>query len=387
MPLSVLRAFVVNLLIYLDNNSTTPLAPLVWDVMTRVSHTAWANPGSRHQLGRKARQVYEDARDSIAGCLNAHPKSLTFTSGGTEAINLALFGLAHARPEKRHFAITEGDHPAASRPSDILVRQGWIRHLIPLDYNGLIVEDSLTQLPWNDLSFVTTLWANNETGVIQNLTSLSNLCQQHNVPLHLDAVQAVGKLPVDFTTLGVHALSFAAHKFHGPRGIGGLLLKEGTPFSPTLFGGFQEQGIRPGTELVTLAAGMATALQLATDNLDTNTTHIRTLRDRFEDELKASHPNSIIHGEQSPRLPNTSNIAFPDNDGEALLVTLDLLGLACSQGSACASGSSEPSPVLLAMHISEHLANNSLRFSLSRMTTNHDITHALKTLFHALGGQ
>ncbi len=371
-------------MIYLDNNSTTPIDPEVWSVMTRVSQTAWANPGSRHQLGRKARQVYDEARETIASLLHAHPKALTFTSGGTESINLALFGLAHARPEKKHFAITAGDHPASWRPAEILVRQGWTRHVIPLDSDGLVKEGSLSDLPWSELSFVTALWANNETGVIQDLSSLSDLCWQHGVPLHLDAVQTVGKLPVNFVETQASAISFTAHKFHGPRGIGGLLLKEGTPFSPTVFGGFQEQGIRPGTEMVTLASGMSTALKLATDHLDENTTRIRTLRDRFEKELAQSHPDILIHGQSSPRLPNTSNIAFLGRDGEALLVTLDLLGLCCSQGSACASGSSEASPVLLAMNLPEEIANSSLRFSLSRITTDEEISKALAILDEVL---
>lgn len=372
-------------MIYLDHNSTTPIDPLVWETMTRLMPTAWANPGSRHQLGRKARQVLDEARETIANCLGAHPRSLTLTSGGTESINLALFGMAHARPEKRHFAIAAGEHPAASRPADMLVRRGWTRHVLPLDQTGLLLHESLADLPWKELSFVTALWANNETGVIQDLDALSKLCLQHAVPLHLDAVQAVGKLAVNFEGNGASAASFASHKFYGPRGVGGLWLKEGTPFSPLLYGGFQEQGIRPGTELVILAAGMAKALRIATDKLETHTAHIRSLRDRFEARLLASQPQLVIHGRAAPRLPNTSNVAFPGRDGEALLVSLDLLGLACSQGSACASGSSEPSPVLLAMGVDESLANSSLRFSFGRTNTLDEVDRAVEMVLSAIG--
>ncbi len=361
-------------MIYLDHNSTTPLDPSVWQAMQEAAALGWANPGSRHAAGRKARQLYDDAKQRMADLLDCHWQELIITSGGTESINLAMFGFAHARGEKTSFAIPPGEHPATVRPAQILASQGLSRQQIAVSQSGELLVDHLDT---EQLAFVSTLLANNETGLIYNLSELSHRCQIHHVPLHVDAVQAVGKIPVSFAKLDVAAMSFAAHKFCGPRGVGGLILKSATPLSPVLYGGFQEQGLRPGTELVVLTVGMAAALELATTRQAQHSEQISQLRDEFEMRLQRAIPRIVIHAQSATRLPNTSNIAFPVPDGDALLVMLDLQGVCCSMGSACASGSSEPSPALLALGVSPDQARRSLRFSFGRGNTFDEVEQTI----------
>ena len=361
--------------IYLDNNATTRSSSTVVDEMIRLSQTAWANPASRHADGRAARRVLETARETLQRLLHAETSQLVFTSGGTEANNLALFGLA--RGPRRIIAVTPGDHPSTAAAIDSLCQEGHSRIDLPIDTNGRIDPDGLAALPWDEIGLVCVLLAHNETGVIQDVTPLADRCAQQRIPWHVDAVQAVGKFPVDFETLGATTLSFASHKFHGPRGIGGLLIRNGCHLTPQLFGGHQEADIRPGTESVILAAGMMVALELWQAEATDRTTRITALRDRFELLLQNACPPVIVHGQCVRRLPNTSNLAFPGTDGEALLVALDLAGIACSLGSACASGSTEPAPILLAMGCPKEIYSTSVRFSLSYETTVEEVDDAV----------
>ncbi|MBV09521.1 cysteine desulfurase family protein [Rubinisphaera sp.] len=368
-------------IIYLDANSTTPPDPAVWETVRTVAAECYANPGSTHQLGRKARKSLEESRATTARVLCAQSKEVIFTSGGTESTNLALMGLAAAvSPERRTIAITGGEHPATAECADRLVKQGWKKVLIPLDANGLISTDQLHQLPWEEIGLAAIIYANNETGVIQDVSQIRTLCEQHQIPWHLDIVQAVGRIPISFHELGATAASFGVHKAHGPRGIGGLLLKDNVPFIPMSVGGFQEDSRRPGTEAVALAAGMAAMLSEWEQQQDTISRKLKELRDRFENQLEQQIAPLVINGRNAPRLPNTSNVAFPGLEAEAIMIGLDLAGICCSLGSACASGSAEPSPVLLAMGINPNLARSALRFSLHKHLQPADIDEAIRRI-------
>ncbi|TWT63836.1 cysteine desulfurase family protein [Rubinisphaera italica] len=368
-------------IIYLDANATTPPDPAVWETVRSVASDCYANPGSTHQLGRKARKSLEESRAISARVLGAQPKEVIFTSGGTESTNLALMGLAATvPPERRTIAITGGEHPATAECADRLVKQGWMKILIPLDANGLIITEQLDQLPWEEIGLAAVIYANNETGVIQNVSQVRRLCEQHQTPWHLDVVQAVGRIPVSFHELGATAASFGVHKAHGPRGIGGLLLKDEVPFVPTAVGGFQEASRRPGTEAVALAAGMSTMLSEWEQQSDSIYKNLQELRDRFERQLEQQISPLMINGRNASRLPNTSNMAFPELEAEAILIGLDLAGICCSLGSACASGSAEPSPVLLAMGVEPQLARSALRFSLHKYLKEAEIDEAVRRI-------
>ena len=364
--------------IYLDANATTRPFPEVAEVVAHHLRLSYANPGSRHAEGRKARRVLEESRERIAQLLGALPGEVVFTSGGTEASNMAIFGLTQGVPET--IALTAGEHPATVESCRTLVQRGWKLINMSVDADGRLLPDQFATLPWNDLKLVTLILAHNETGVIQNVSPLAALCQQRGVPFHLDAVQAVGKVPVHFHDLGVSTLALGAHKFHGPRGIGVLLIRDGVRLSPTQFGGHQEAGRRPGTEMVALAAGMARALELCQEQFDDRIARLRSMRDALQDGLQKSCEPVVINGSLEHRLPNTLNISFPGVNGEALLVALDLEGIACSLGSTCASGSAEPAPVLVAMGRGEDVYKSAVRFTLS--TDNHpdEIPEAIRRI-------
>ncbi len=363
--------FTTDAMIDLDHNATTRPAPEVIEVMMSVMHQAYGNPGSRHRIGRRARQQLEHAREQIAGILGAHPDEVIFTSGGTESVNLALRGLI--RGTSGAIALPEGEHAATEQTVRSLQQTGWTRRTIPLDSSGRIQPD---RLDWDDVKLVTVHLAHSETGVVQEIQPLAASCCERKIPLHVDAVQAVGKLNVDFAQLGCTALSLAAHKFHGPRGIGALLVRRGVVISPLIHGGHQEADKRPGTEAVALAVGMARALELWKEQADWRRTHVERLRNRLEERLVAECQPVVVHAAAALRLPNTLSIGFPGCDAEALLVALDLEGVACSTGTACSSGSAEPSRVLLAMGCATGLARSSLRLSVGMDNTESEIERA-----------
>lgn len=366
--------------IYLDQNATTRLHPEVLDVMLRAWRDAYGNPGSRHAEGREARKVLEESRESIARILDAEPDELVFTSGGTESANLALAGLAARGGVPGTILLTGGEHPATRETCRELSTRGWKLADLPLNSNGLFEAAEIDRQPWAEIRLASVILAHNETGVIQNVAPLAEQCLANNIPLHLDGVQAVGKIPVSFRELRATTLSFGAHKFHGPRGVGGLLVRNGTKLIPKFWGGGQEGGLRPGTEPVALIAGMARALELWKKDEESRTAHLLALRDELEQALKSTCAPAIVHGEGAPRLPNTLCIGFPEISGEALLVSLDLEGIACSLGSACASGSTEPAPVLLAMGVSRELALASLRLSVGVTNTRPEIVVAARKI-------
>ncbi|MEX0718421.1 MAG: cysteine desulfurase family protein [Planctomycetaceae bacterium] len=367
----------------LDHNATTRPHPEVVEVVARHLRESYANPGSRHAAGRVARRTLESARERMAELLGAEPDEVIFTSGGTESINLFLFGRAQGSPGT--IALTAGEHPATIEACRHLAERGWKLHTLAVDSQGRLIPEQHDSLPWDSLRLATVILAHNETGVIQDIAPLAARCRERGVPLHLDAVQAVGKVPVDFRSLGVSALSLGAHKFHGPRGVGALLLKRGVKLAPYLFGGHQEQGRRPGTEPVALIAGMAKALEFWSERRDEIMRNVAALRDRLEGRLRETCGPVVVHGEEAPRLPNTLNIAFPGLDGEALLVALDLEGIACSLGSTCASGSAEPAPALMAMGCSLDVARASLRFSLGVDNTAEEVDDAARRIAAVVG--
>ncbi|WP_437184943.1 cysteine desulfurase family protein [Planctomicrobium sp. SH668] len=372
-------------MIYLDNNATTMLDPEVLDEMNRVALRAGGNPGSRHLAGRRARQVLEDARESIASILCAQPKEVVFTSGGTESNNLAIFGLSYGRTST--ILLPAGEHPAIEEPAKILVKRGWSRAQVAIHADGRIDQEALRRQSFEEVGLATALLAHNETGVIQDLKLLAQKCQESQIPFHIDAVQAVGKIEVDFSALQATTLSAAAHKFHGPRGVGILLVRTGTNLSPMMVGGFQEQSHRPGTEPVMLAAGMSFALSKWARERAERQLKLARLRDRLQEGLTANCSPIVINGNQEFRLPNTLHIAFPGCDADALLVALDLANVCCSLGSACASGSTEPSPILMAMGCPAEVTQSSVRFSVSTQNTESEIDSAIEKIVKAVQRQ
>jgi cysteine desulfurase len=349
--------------IFLDANSTTRPYPEVIETVAHHLRFAYANPGSRHAEGRKARRVFEEAREKIADLLGASPSEVVFTSGGTEASNMAIFGFASTVPEA--IALTAGEHPATIESCQALVQRGWKLVNMDVDSDGRLLQDQLASLPWDQLKLVTLILAHNETGVVQDTEALAQHCLERGVPLHIDAVQAVGKIPINFRELRATTLALGAHKFHGPRGIGALLLRDGVKLAPLQYGGHQESGRRPGTEMVALAAGMVRALEICHADMNSRIATLQSMRDELEQRLQATCELTVINSPAEYRLPNTLNISFPGVDGEAMLVALDLEGIACSLGSTCASGSAEPAPVLMAMGRPEDVYKSAVRFTLS----------------------
>lgn len=364
--------------IYLDNNATTQIAPEVLQAMTECWEAGFANPGSQHAFGRAARTRLEDARESIAAILDAHPSEVIFTSGGTEAINLAVYGLTSGR--QGSILLTRGEHPAVREACQFAAASGLQLHELPVDQQGRLIDSQAIRMLEQSTRLACLILAHNETGVLQQPEVFAAACRSQHVPLLLDAVQAVGKVPVSFRSTGAAALAFAAHKFHGPRGVGGLLLKRGLRLTPLLHGGHQEGGKRPGTEPVPLIVGMAKALQLWHTEHHERMQSIAALRDQLEQLLLHNCDPVQIHGSQTPRLPNTISIAFPGVSGEALLVSLHMAGVACSLGSTCASGSAEPAPALLAMGIPETICRSTIRLSLSKNTTAEEIRQAASVI-------
>jgi len=380
--------------IYLDCCATTPLLPALAEAIRAAALEFPGNPASQHAAGRRARQRLEGARERIGELLGCDfrgrsPDRVIFTSGGTEANNLALFGLAASVGQvdlqgeaPGRAVISAIEHPSVTAAAAELKRRGWQIDRLPVDARGVVAVASLEAV-LNDRTkprFVSIMLGNNETGVLQPIAELAARCRAAGVRFHTDAVQAVGKLPVSLRALGVDLLSCAAHKFHGPLGIGALLARGGVTLRPQLFGGFQQESLRPGTESVALAVGMEAALELALDELPPRGERLAALQRRFESGLRAAAPNIVIHSAAAPRLPHVTCAAFPGHDRQALVMALDLAGVCCSTGSACASGSSEPSPVLLAMGLPRTLVQSSLRFSWGATTTEAELDAALERI-------
>ena len=374
--------------IYLDHNATTPMDPGVLEAM-RPYFLAGGNAESRHGFGRSARRAWEDAKETVARILGADPSEVIFTSGGTESNNLAIFGLAGAENAPGHVVTSPIEHPAIIEPVARLEAAGFTVDCVPVDAQGLADATRMAATFRDDTRFATLMLANNETGAIQPVGELAALAASRGIPVHTDAVQAVGRIPVDFHAMGVSTLAASAHKFHGPVGTGLLLVRSGVRLGSRLFGGGQQQGRRPGTVAVPMAVGLAAALKAWHEESAARAARWTALRDRLEAGLVAAlGPERVTRNgptQDERRLPQTLNVGFPGLDGDALLMQLDLAGIAASLGSACASGSTRPSPTLMAMRVPDDRLRSSVRFSLGATTTEAEIDEAIERIVGVVG--
>jgi cysteine desulfurase len=368
--------------IYLDNNATTPLLPAVWEAMRPYLTDAYGNPASAHRVGRRARQGLEDARERTAALLGADPDEVVFTSGATEANNLALFGLAGEPPG--HLIASPIEHPCVIEPVRRLAQLGFAVDWLPVDPAGVVRAEALSDVLRPDTRLVSVMLANNETGAVQPVPALVATLAGR-AAFHCDAAQAVGKRPVHFHDLGVTALTLSAHKFHGPKGVGALLLRRGARLRPLLWGGHQQQGRRPGTEPVALAVGLAAALEEWRRDAQARQDHVVRLRHRFLDRLRSTAGPVVLNGPAEGGLPHTLNLSFPGCRADALLMNLDLAGVACATGSACSSGSLLPSPVLQAMGVPEEVLHSAMRFSLSPLLSEAEVDEAATRIALVVG--
>ncbi len=371
----------IGMMIYLDNNATTQPADEVVEAATRAQRELWANPSSVHRFGQRTRQAIELARSEVCALIGCRERELVFTSGATEANNFALRGIAAVRGERRVIVTTPTEHAAVREPCEQMQRDDYEVVQLPVDGSGLASPDDLAGLlreRGGEIALVSVHWANNETGVIQPIERLAELCRAHRIPFHTDASQMVGKVPVDVKAAGVDALSFSGHKFHGPKGIGGLFVRSSLRLRPLVTGGPHERQRRGGTEAVAAIVGLGEAAKLARHFVESDDrTRGQALRDRFEQTICRMVDQAGVNAADAPRLWNTSNIAFRGLEAEAILLLLSERDVCASAGAACSSGSLEPSPVLLAMGLDEPVAHGSVRFSLSRFTAEDEIDQAL----------
>jgi cysteine desulfurase len=359
-------------LIYLDHNATTALDERVLEAMLPWLKGRYGNPSSRHALGTEARAAMQLAREQVAALVNAHPSQVIFTSGGTEANNLALKGLLQGRVTAGHFLLSAIEHASMTAPARALCQAGWRMGSLPVDSQGVIdIKAAEKALLDNDLRLVSLMWANNETGAIQPVAELAELCRAHGIPLHSDAVQAVGKVAVDFPASGVSMISLSAHKIYGPKGIGALIVDKALDLVPLIDGGGQERGRRGGTENIPAIVGFGHAAELARLELDSRRLQLEDLGQLLERQLAERLPQAVVFSSEAHRLANTVFISIAGIDGETLIKALDRQGIAVSSGSACGSAANEPSPVLTAMGVSRELAQGAIRISLGK-----DNTHA-----------
>ncbi len=362
--------------IYLDNNATTPIHPEVLRAAEESLREVWGNASSVHQEGQRARQSVEDARESVAKLIGAAARDVVFTSGGTESNNAAMFGVI-PREGRHHIVATAIEHPSVAEAAAELERRGHRVTYVPPGRDGVVSVAAMIAAIENDTRLVSMMLANNETGVVQPVAAVASACRERGIHFHCDAVQGAGKIDLDVNALGCDTLSIAAHKMHGPKGIGALYVRRGLALNPHLVGGAQERRRRAGTENVPLAAAFGAAAKIA---LDTSWREgVSQLRDRLETAMREAF-DIEINGAAAPRIPQTSNITFRGTDGEGLVIALDLHGVAVSTGSACSSGRVEPSRVLLAMGISQDDARSTLRFSLSRLTVAGEIERTIAAL-------
>jgi len=365
---------------YFDNNATTRVAPEVIEAMLPVLRDHYGNPSSIYKFGSQTGVEVKAARGQVAALINADPREVIFTSCGTESNNAALHSALVTQPGKRHIVTTAVEHSAIINHCAFLQKQGFEVTFLPVDADGSVDLHLLNQSIRPDTAVVSVMWANNETGVVFPIEEIAAICHSKNTIFHTDATQVPGKMKIDVKALDVDMLTLSAHKLHAPKGVGLLYVRKRSKFQPYLLGGHQEQGRRAGTENVPGIVAFGRAAELALANLQDEDKRVRRLRDRMEDAILAGIPNTIRNGAKEPRLPNTSNIAFDFVEAEAVLLMLDQIGICASSGSACTTGSLEPSHVLTAMGIKPARARGSLRFSLGIYNTDEEVDHLLKHL-------
>jgi cysteine desulfurase len=368
--------------VYFDHNATTPVDASAADAMIRVLREDYGNASSVHRFGQQAKSIMDEARTSVSSLIGAEPSELVFTSGGTEADNFALRGAAEALEPtgRKHLIATAIEHEAVLVTLKALARRGWRTTLLPVGESGIVSVEALEEALTDDTAIVSVMHANNELGTMQPVADLAALARTKGALFHTDAVQSVGKIPVNARTLGVDLLSLSAHKFNGPKGAGALWIKRGTRIAPILTGGKHERTRRAGTENVPAIAGMGVAAAQARSKMAGESARVAALRDRLEREVLARIPGTVVNGAREPRVPNTTNISFDRIEAESLLIALDLEGIAVSTGAACSSGTLEPSHVLRAMGLPTHRAQNSIRFSLGAGNTDAEIDYLLEKL-------
>jgi len=368
--------------VYFDYNATTPLTPEVIEAVARASRDTFGNASSVHHFGQQAKAALDDARSELATLIHGDPSEIVFTSGGTEADNMAIRGAAEAiEPTgRRHLIASAIEHEAVLNTLKALARRGWRTTLLPVDDSGIVSPDRLREALADDTALVSIMHANNEIGTIQPIAELAQLAHARGALLHTDAVQSVGKIPVDVRALGADLLSLSAHKFNGPKGAGALWIKRGTRLLPIVTGGKHERNRRAGTENVPAIVGLGVATRLAGGKLGAEAARVAALRDRLEEGILRGVPGTAVNGARGSRVPNTSNISFDRVEAESLLIALDLEGIAVSTGSACSSGTLEPSHVLRAMGLSTHRTQNSLRFSLGLFSTEAEVDRVVEVL-------
>lgn len=368
--------------VYLDHNATTPVAPAVVEAVTACLKEKFGNPSSIHSYGRHAKAVLDAARQSVAALLGGDPSEIVFTSGGTEADNMAIRGavLGPAANLRRHVVTTAIEHEAVLNTVASLERSGWKVTLVTADPSGIVSPEKVAEAIGPDTVLVSVMHANNEVGTIQPVAEIAAIARERGVLVHTDAVQTAGKVPLDVRALGADLVSISAHKFGGPKGAGALWIRRGTKLAFVATGGRQERNRRPGTENVPAIAGFGVAADLAREALESDCARIAALRDRLEQGILERIPGTVRNGCAEPRVPNTTNVSFEGAEAESLLIALDLEGVAVSTGSACSSGTLEPSHVLRGMGLSHRRAQSAIRFSLGHDTTSEEIDHVLEIL-------
>jgi len=367
--------------IYFDHNATTPVLDEVFEAMVPFLKEQWGNPSSIHWAGRGTRKAVEDARERVAALLNCAPLELIFTSSGTEGDNHAIKGLAYAQKNKgNHIITTKVEHPAVLSTCKHLQKEGFEVTYLDVDKDGLIDLEELTKAITPKTILISVMFANNETGVIFPIKEIGRIAKEKGVAFHTDAVQAAGKIKIDVQDLNVDLMTISGHKLYAPKGVGALFIKRGTRLVPLIHGGHQERNRRGGTENVAGIVAMGKAAEIAMRDMDKEVEHLQVLKERLEKGMADKVPHIKVNGHADKRLPNTSNISFEFVEGESLLLNLDMKGIAASSGSACTSGSLEPSHVLVSMGLTHELSHGSVRFSLGKSNTVEEIDYLLEIM-------
>ncbi|MFH2011485.1 MAG: cysteine desulfurase NifS [Pseudomonadota bacterium] len=367
--------------IYMDHNATTPLHPEALDAMLPFFNDDFGNPSSIHWAGRGVKKYVNEAREQVASLLNADPSEITFTGGGSESDNLAIKGAAYALKKKGdHIITTQVEHPAVLNTCEYLEKSGYKVTYLHVDHEGLINLDELKDSITSNTVLISIMYSNNETGTLFPIKEVGEIAADKGILFHTDAVQAAGKVPIDIKDLKVDLLSISGHKLYGPKGIGSLYVKKGTPLVPLIHGGHQEGGRRAGTENIPSIVGLGKSCEIAARDMESQIKTITELRDKLHEGIINKLDYIKLNGHPAKRIPNTLNLSFEFIEGEALLLNLDLEGVAVSSGSACTSGSLKPSHVLTAMGITPEIAQSSLRFSLGRNNTEEDVEYVLNVL-------
>lgn len=366
--------------IYFDNNATTQIAQEVLDEMLPYLRELYGNPSSMHTFGGQLHRKIEEARAKVATLINADPEEIIFTSCGTESDNTAIMSTIESYPQMRHAITTRVEHPAVLNFCKHLSRKGFRVTFLPVDKLGRLDTDAFLKAIDNDTAIVSIMYANNETGVIFPIKEIGEILRERKIVFHTDAVQAVGKIPINVKELPVDMLSLSGHKLHAPKGVGALYVRKGTRFYPYIIGGHQERGRRAGTENVASIIGLGKACELAKEYLEKEADYLKILRDKLEKELLKLCPDAQINGDTENRLPNTTNMSFKYVEGEAILLRLDEYGICASSGSACTSGSLEPSHVLRAMGVPFNAIHGSIRFSMSRYNSEDEVDKVIEVM-------